>query len=120
MSYTVFITKFSWVNGVETPIQLEDWVAVAEADPEFEADPDYIGSYLWKSHPREPLFDYYGPIGIGVSYRDGPTFRKMFSIASRLDAILRGEMNEMYRLTENGVEQFYENPLDGDPDIICD
>ncbi len=122
MSYYIFITRQNIFESDPNPDQItyEEWSRVAEADPEFEVD-DYGGGrkdFCWKAHPDRPLFEFFDSMGVGVRMRDMAICRKMFEIAGKLFAVVMGESSERYRLTDRGVEQYWEDPSDGPPTIV--
>lgn len=133
MGYELYITKKAeWYDQTGPKIPIEAWQALISSDPDliaYERDSDsYLPAFLngpIKSELKtwgRGLFYSHGDISVKKPNRE--TLAKMVSIASKLNARVIGDRDEIYHedgtmLGETGLfleERFYSEPeLDGAP-----
>lgn len=123
MSYIIFIQRKTDPGTQAGQISYEEWRCVAEADPELAPCDDPGESspvdFRWNGRADFPEFHYYENLGVGVNAFGTELFAKMFSLAEKLSAEVVGEQGERFRQTDRGVEQYWEDPRDGAPTIVC-
>jgi hypothetical protein len=99
VGYDLHVTRAEdWSASDESPIALDEWLALATADPELVAMPENGEGFFAFGHPDDDAggwFDWFE----GNVYTKNPDKRllaKMLTLASRLDAKVQGDDGEPY------------------------
>ncbi len=111
MAYEVHITrKVAWDDGEGRVIERSEWDALVTADPAIELAGGGP-SAVWNGHPRHGETGHIAFNGVDLLYSpwsgwisveepDAPALRKMLEMAGALDASVRGDDGEVFRLQD--------------------
>jgi hypothetical protein len=99
MGYDLHITRAEdWSDPHGPHIALEEWLAVATADPELEAIPENGDAFFGLSDGADDAagwFDWFQG-NVYTKNPDEQTLAKMLTLASRLEARVQGDDGELY------------------------
>ena len=113
MGYDLHIVKLQGEEDID--IQKEEWLNFANTDPELEKNDEIVEHEIyweWNGHPEHtqrgarPWF-HYSHGSISSKNPDDSVARKMYQIATQLNAKVRGDDGEFY--DENGMPLPTEN-----------
>ena len=116
MGYDVHITRAEhWADNEGWEIAPDDWLVLVRSDPELMTTPEN-GEYfvIWHGTTKYPetWFDWRAG-NITTTYPDRATLKKMFQLATTLEARIQGDDGEVY--DEESIEKFDDSFLDVNP-----
>lgn len=125
MGYNLYITRGQRAEQDKQRISFDEFFSLIKDDPEFDKS-DVLGQVpkaepaeadavfvRWIAEDDPSFFVYLFRHGtIHVKSPSNNAIRKMIEMADELNAVVRGESDEIYRLTEGGIESSLDKPAD--------
>ena len=113
MGYDVHITRAEdWADNEGREIAPDEWLVLVRSDPELILTSEN-GEYfvIWRGTAKYPetWFDWRAG-NITTTHPDRATLRKMFQLATALEAKVQGDEGEVY--DEESIESFNDSFLD--------
>jgi hypothetical protein len=94
VGYELHITRAeSWFENENAPIPLDEWLALANADPELRAMPENGEAFF--EYGDDGWFDWFEG-NVDTKSPERGTIAKMLELAERLGASVRGDDGELY------------------------
>lgn len=94
MGYDLRITRSTdWAENTDSEIPSEEWLAMVDADPDLQPDPD--GGPFAARFSSRAWFDWYEG-NVLTTDPDRRTVAKMLELAQRLSGVVQGDDGEFY------------------------